>query len=116
MGEVKNEQEYQLILENEGDWKQYEGLAAGERMASSANDRDKYDQRHAAIQQRWYKQVASELDKKAINNGWKHIYLVGEKVLISEFKQSIKFSSVTTIYKNYTKCTSKEIINQVVAS
>ncbi|WP_227938966.1 VLRF1 family aeRF1-type release factor [Alkalihalobacillus deserti] len=115
LGEVNNEISYELDLENE-DWKQYEGVGARERMASSANHRDKYDQRVEAIQQRWYKHIASELDKKAKEKGWQHIYLVGEQELISEFVKHLKFINIKIINKNYTKFTSKEIVDQVLAS
>ncbi|MFD2511967.1 VLRF1 family aeRF1-type release factor [Halalkalibacter alkalisediminis] len=115
LGEVNNELGYDLDLENE-DWKQYEGVAARERMASSANHRDKYDQRLEAIQQRWYKQLANELEKKAKDKGWQHIYLVGEQELISEFEKHMTFRNRSIIHKNYTRFSAKEIVSHVLAS
>lgn len=113
--EVNSELGFDLEVDDE-DWKQYEGVAASERMASSANHRDKYDQRIEALQQRWFKKLATILEKQAVEEGWQHIYLVGEPELVSEFKKHIAFPSRTVINKNYTKCSSKEIVNQVLVS
>ncbi|ARK28481.1 VLRF1 family aeRF1-type release factor [Halalkalibacter krulwichiae] len=115
LGEVNEETLYSLELES-ADWKPYEGNAARDRMASSANHRDKYDQRFEANQIRWLKQLASDLEQQGVKRGWKHVYLLGEKELVTEFEKQVKLINKTKINKNYTNLTSMEILNQLLVS
>ncbi|MFC0469780.1 VLRF1 family aeRF1-type release factor [Halalkalibacter kiskunsagensis] len=115
LGEVKKELAYHLNFEDE-DWKQYEGVAARERMASGANHRDKYQNRLEANQQRWYKTLAGTIEKEAKIRGWTAIYLVGQPDATSEFEKYLDYIKVKKINKNYHKFTSKELVGQVLAS
>ncbi|WP_332696492.1 VLRF1 family aeRF1-type release factor [Halalkalibacter lacteus] len=115
LGEVKKELAYHLDLENE-DWKQYEGVAARERMASGANHRDKYENRLEANKQRWYKRLAGTIEKEAKHRGWTKIYLVGQSDVTSDFEKYLDYIKVKKINKNYQKFTSKELVGQVLAS
>lgn len=115
IGEVKHEMVYELDIEND-DWRKQEGVAATERMASSANHRDKYEQRFEANQHRWFKALANTLQKEARSKGWNTIYLLGEEELTSVFENYLQFSSVKKMNKNYKKFSSKEIVGQVLAS
>ncbi|TWI53591.1 VLRF1 family aeRF1-type release factor [Halalkalibacter nanhaiisediminis] len=115
LGEVLEQLSYQWDLENE-DWKQYEGVAATERVASGANHRDQFEQRFEANQQRWYKQLASVIQKKAKNKGWQKIYLVGPPELINEFEKYLTYDEIDKIKKNFNDLKPHEIVNDVVAS
>ncbi|GAE25999.1 hypothetical protein JCM9140_2027 [Halalkalibacter wakoensis JCM 9140] len=115
LGEVLIERFYDLEIESE-DWKQYEGVAASERMASRANHRDKFERRFEANQQRVFRSIATEIEKEAKRNKWSTIYLVGEDRLISEFEKQLQFTSVEKIKKNYNDLSPKEMVGQVLAS
>ncbi|MCL7749121.1 VLRF1 family aeRF1-type release factor [Halalkalibacter alkaliphilus] len=115
LGEINIERLYNLEIEKE-DWKQYDGIAASERMAKRANHRDKYEQRFEANQQRAFKDLANTIQKEADRNKWSTIYLVGEQGLTTEFEKQLLFPTVKIIDKNYKKFSSKEIVGQVLAS
>ncbi|KHF39059.1 VLRF1 family aeRF1-type release factor [Halalkalibacter okhensis] len=115
LGEVNKERLYDLEIDKE-DWKQYDGVAASERMARRANHRDKYEQRFEANQQRAYKDLACLIQKEAEKNKWSTIYLVGETGLVTEFEKHLMFPTVKKVDKNYKNFSSKEIVGQVVVS
>ncbi|MDT8862324.1 VLRF1 family aeRF1-type release factor [Alkalihalobacillus sp. MEB130] len=115
LGEVNIERFYDLEIEND-DWKQYDGIAASERMAKRASHRDKYNQRFEANQQRAYRNLANMIQKEAESKQWSTIYLLGEQGLTTEFQKQLLFPSVKKVNKNYKKFSSKEIIGQVLAS
>lgn len=115
LGEVNEELSYHWDLESE-DWKQYEGVAASERIASSANHRDQYEQRFEANQHRWYKQLASIIQKQANNKGWNKIYLVGPPEQISEFEKHFSYENIEKVKKNFTNLKPHEVVSEVLAS
>ena len=115
LAEVTQEYRFELEVES-NDWKQYEGLAARERKASGASHRDKFDQRLDANKLRWYKQLSDEINGKIKQNSIENLYLVGEKEIVSEFQKMLNIKKVTVIQKNYANLTSKQMIDQIVAS
>src|SRR5699024_706068 len=68
---------YTLDL-NTDDWREHEG-PQGDDLTQGGAKRDEFNERVKANQQRWYKSLASRLEKKGKKHGWKQIYLVGEK-------------------------------------
>ncbi|WP_100407090.1 VLRF1 family aeRF1-type release factor [Bacillus solitudinis] len=115
LGEITNEVSFAWDLETE-DWRKYEGVAATERHASGANHRDQFEQRFEANQQRWYKELASLVEKEAKLRGWTSIYLVGAPEILTEFSKHLTYKHVEKFKKNLTNFKSQEIVNEVLAS
>ncbi len=113
LGKVERELSYTWDIDDE-DWKEYEGTAASERMASGATHVDQFEQRLDANQQRWFKNLAQRIQQIAKQSGWHTIYLTGSAEAISEFKKHLTYRKVTVIKKNFTKFKSHEIITEVV--
>ncbi|TSB46558.1 VLRF1 family aeRF1-type release factor [Alkalicoccobacillus porphyridii] len=114
LGEVENESTYCWDAESE-DWKMYQGSGSSERVGA-AIQKDQFDQRFDANQQRWYKQLAQKVQKKAKKNGWNGIYLVGSPDTTSEFEKQLTLNNVEVIKKNLTKLKSHQIIDELFAS
>ncbi|WP_088102332.1 VLRF1 family aeRF1-type release factor [Halalkalibacter urbisdiaboli] len=114
LGEVISEYSYDRDIENE-DWKQYEGVAATERIASGANHRDQFDQRVEANQHRWLKELASLIEKRADQQRWQEIYLVGSE-MSQEFRKYLLERKVRLIKKNLTNRKAHELVHEVLAS
>jgi hypothetical protein len=115
LGEVNQEFTYSWDIDDE-DWKEYEGTASTDRTASSATHKDQYDQRFEANQQRWFKQLAQVIQKKAKRAGWDTIYLSGSNEAVAEFEKHLTYRNVKVIHKNFTKAKGHEIIGEVLAS
>lgn len=115
LGEVDREFAYSWDIEDE-DWKEYEGIASADRTASGATHKDQYDQRFEANQQRWFKQLAQDIQKKAKEAGWQEIYVSGSNEAAGEFEKHLTFREVTVIPKNFTKIKGHEIVSEVLAS
>lgn len=114
LGEVENEIVYSWDVESE-DWKMYQGSASSERVGAAIH-KDQFDQRFDANQQRWYKDLAQKVQKKAKRNGWNGIYLVGSPDSTSEFEKQLTVDNVEVIKKNLTKLKSHQIIEELFAS
>lgn len=115
LGEVDSEMSYQWDVEDE-DWKQYEGLASRDRIASGATHRDQVDQRFEANQTRWYKQLAAIVQKQAKQQDWSKLYLVGPPELLQEFEQHITYKHIDRVKKNFTNVKPHEVVSEVLAS
>src|SRR5699024_228492 len=76
-GTILDKTLYTLDL-NTDDWREHEG-PQGDDLTQGGAKRDEFNERVKANQQRWYKSLASRLEKKGKKHGWKQMYLVGEK-------------------------------------
>ncbi|MBM0064530.1 VLRF1 family aeRF1-type release factor [Alkalicoccobacillus gibsonii] len=114
LGEVESEHVYTWDAESE-DWKMYQGSSSS-NVAGAAIHKDQFDQRFDANQQRWFKQLAVKIQKKAKKNGWNGVYLVGSPDQTSDFEKQLTMNNVEVVKKNLTKLKSNQIINELFAS
>ncbi|WP_339228696.1 VLRF1 family aeRF1-type release factor [Oceanobacillus sp. FSL K6-2867] len=81
LNQIKDTISYELDVETDT-WRIMQGPrkgTSGTTGLGSANlQKDKFDARYEVNQQRWYKEVASKIDKQAKDRDWKRIYVVGE--------------------------------------
>ncbi|MDQ0205788.1 VLRF1 family aeRF1-type release factor [Alkalicoccobacillus murimartini] len=114
LGEVESESVYSWDVESE-DWKMYQGSGSSDKVGPAIH-KDQFDQRFDANQQRWFKQLASKIQKKAKKNGWNGVYLVGSPDQTSEFEKQLTLNNVEVVKKNLTKLKSHQIIDELFAS
>ncbi|WP_152655140.1 VLRF1 family aeRF1-type release factor [Oceanobacillus sp. CFH 90083] len=96
LNQVEDMAEYELDVE-EDTWKMKQGPRHGrakQGLGASNVQRDLFHGRYAANQYRWYKSIASRLDKQAKDRKWKRIFIVGEapasKTLEAEMNKEVE--------------------------
>jgi len=75
---------YQLDLK-ENDWRLHEGPQGDDRTTGGIK-RDEYDDRVQANQERWLKNLAQKVQKKAKDKDWQAFYLAGEKQEVEQMR------------------------------
>jgi hypothetical protein len=81
--QLENSESIEFVLEID-DWRKHEGpshasSSMGSGAVKTATQVDHYQERLKANQTRWIKSLGSKLDKKAADNKWDRIILVGDK-------------------------------------
>src|SRR5690625_4134625 len=94
LNEIRDVHFYELDLDTE-DWtvKRGPGIDGGGRHTGAANLQDDN-------QQRWYKSLASKLDKLAKDVDWKDIYLAGEREAVNELNDQMNKEVTYIVNKN----------------
>ncbi len=113
LGEFVDEVSYELDLESR-DWKQYKGLGYEGVRASSANHRDKFDQRVKENQERWFKSIVPIIERFSRTQGWSFTHLAGPAELTQQMHDllNIKVTGETT--RNYSGKSAQDILNKTV--
>ncbi|WP_096201764.1 VLRF1 family aeRF1-type release factor [Bacillus sp. FJAT-45350] len=114
LGELQGEYQYTWNLEEE-DWRKKEGIAASERIASSANHRDEFEQRVEANFQRWMKSLAPKIDEQAKHNSWKGVYIVGQPEMTKTIEKYLRTKIIKSIPKNLYSKKSHQVVSEVYA-
>lgn len=98
------------------DWREYDGLSATERISSSANHRDKFQERYYANQQRWIRSILPLIEKEAQTYDWKHIHIVGQAEYVQYIETELKVPIKNVVRKTLPSKDQNEIIfKQVLA-
>lgn len=101
---------------NMEDWRLHEGLAAGERMPSSANHRDQFQERLQANQQRWIKGILPLVEKKGKEMGWHFVNLFGQAGYINSMQKDLALPIKNTIRKTISSKKQNDLILKAVAN
>jgi hypothetical protein len=99
LGGVIDEWYFKWDIELE-DWRQFQGLASGNREASGANHKEQYDKRYVENQQRWLRNLYPKLDQMAKKHKWKKVVLTGEENLTLDAKQELNINNLQVVTKN----------------
>lgn len=113
LGEVTQQIRYTLNVEDEN-WRKYEGTAAGERVASSANHKDQYQERLEVNQQRWLRKLAPLIDRKSKEFQWQGVYIVGSKELAKELGKYLQTKIIRVVPKNLSSFPSHKVVGEVI--
>ncbi len=113
LGEINEEVRYILNLDDDN-WRKYEGTAATERVASSANHKDQYQERLEINQQRWLRRLAPLIDQKSQECQWKGVYIVGSQDLAKELGKYLKTKIIKVVPKNLSSFPSHKIVGEVI--
>ncbi|MFC7747164.1 VLRF1 family aeRF1-type release factor [Lentibacillus kimchii] len=84
IGMVLNTDYYKLDL-NTDNWREHQGPQGSDWTQGGAK-KDEYQERVEAHQQRWFKSLAETIQKKAKQQGWDELQLVGENDEIKHLK------------------------------
>lgn len=84
MGELLNTSYYQLDLETDN-WKQHQGSESND-LIRGGSKRDEFNERVKAHQDRWFKNLAEKIQKKAKESNWKQFHLIGEREEVEHLK------------------------------
>lgn len=106
---------YQLDLDTE-DWKRHTGSHYAQSTISSSGTsvkREQFNKRFEANRQRWYKSIASKLDKLAKDNDWQSIYMVGNQDETRDLAQTMTKPIDHFIDKNMLDKKDAEVIKRI---
>lgn len=112
LGEVKDTHVYQFDPESE-DWRFKTGAAATDRIASSANHVDDYQQRFEENLNRFYKKIAGNIENMYREREWKAVYLVGEPEKVRSLKSQLKVEINGAVNKNLNNSDASKVLEQV---
>lgn len=118
LGILKDTQLYELDLETE-DWRQHTGphraqvtMGAG----GKSTKQDQFESRFEANRYRWYKSLASKLDKLSKDNQWQKIYIVGDKEEAKDLCDNMNKEVTKIVEKNMLEHEEMKVIAEVMAS
>ncbi|HEX7064557.1 MAG TPA: VLRF1 family aeRF1-type release factor [Bacillales bacterium] len=112
MGILEDKNHYTLDLET-NDWREHQG-PQGDDLTVGGQKKDQFQERVEANRQRWFKNLASKIEKKAGKRNWEQLYLVGEKDEIEDLKPYFNKKIDKTIPRNLLNRRPHEILNQVL--
>jgi hypothetical protein len=117
-GELQSSESMVFDLDTE-DWRRNEGPHHADVSMGSgggkASQQDEYDERLTANQQRWWKSLGSILDKKAADENWEKIILVGDKEEAAVLSENMNKKVHDTIQKNLLNDNEHKVIEKLLA-
>ncbi|WP_259338992.1 VLRF1 family aeRF1-type release factor [Staphylococcus shinii] len=111
IGTIINEKDFILDIDTD-DWREHQG-PQGDDFTQGGSKRDEFKERVKANQERWLKNLASTVEINAKRNGWKQIYLAGEKEEIEKLRTLFNRDIDKVVTSNILNLNATEIINKV---
>ncbi|WP_377891582.1 VLRF1 family aeRF1-type release factor [Alkalihalobacillus sp. R86527] len=101
---------------DEDNWRIYEGTTGSENTPGNGStaQRELFEDRVKANRERWYKSMASKLDKKSKNRDWEKIYVAGEKEEAEELSKLMN-KETEIVGKNYADKRDDEVLELLVS-
>ncbi|MDG5786118.1 VLRF1 family aeRF1-type release factor [Evansella sp. AB-P1] len=112
-GEIKDTRVYYFDIKTE-DWKFKDGLASTERTASSANHVDDYQQRFEENRNRFYKKIATNIERMKKDRNWEAVYIVGEPDVVHSFQSQLRVKINKLVKKNLNNLDASKVLSQVL--
>ncbi|MFA9456328.1 VLRF1 family aeRF1-type release factor [Halalkalibacter sp. AB-rgal2] len=116
LGSLKQSHHFQLDLDTE-DWREYLGPHESRATVGSggkSTQQEKFRERFEANRYRWYKSLASTLDRLAKHAGWQNIYVVGDKEETNDLLNHMNKAITDVIHKNMLNHKEKQVLHEVV--
>ncbi|MFC4401732.1 VLRF1 family aeRF1-type release factor [Gracilibacillus xinjiangensis] len=116
LGTLKDSHTFELDLDTE-DWREYSGppRAQASTVAGGKNtQQDQFKERFDANRYRWYKTLASTLDRFAKGLNWENIYIVGDKDEVNDLKVNMNKPVTKVVNKNMLDHEEMKVIDEVV--
>lgn len=111
IGEVESRRDYELDLDT-GQWRRYQGRSARQG-ASSSSQSDDFQARVNQQAERFYRDLASEIDDLRRNQGWERLILIGERSQASYLEQALKTKPDQVIHKNLSQASDQQLLQHV---
>ncbi|WLR52892.1 VLRF1 family aeRF1-type release factor [Bacillus tianshenii] len=118
LGALLDTRHLELDLDTE-DWRQATGPHRADPSMGSggkSTQRDQFKERFEANRQRWYKTLATLVDKMAKDNDWERIYIVGDKEEAKDLENNMNKQVTNVINKNLLGHEETKVIEEVMAS
>lgn len=112
LGEVHSELVYTFDSGKE-EWSLHEGLGSADRKASGATHVDKFQTRFKENMSRFYRDLATKVEKMKKKYGWHDIHIVGESDQANTFKKAMQKEPDSVTYKNLNEAKNDKILNEV---
>ncbi|WP_106496759.1 VLRF1 family aeRF1-type release factor [Lentibacillus sp. Marseille-P4043] len=115
IGEITDTAYYELDIETDH-WRQFTGphkADASMGKGGKSLKQEDFQDRYEANKQRWYKSIAPKLDKRAKDNGWEEIYIVGGSDASWEIKAQMNKSVDQVIQKNLLEQEESKVLEDV---
>ncbi|MFA9558623.1 VLRF1 family aeRF1-type release factor [Evansella sp. AB-rgal1] len=112
LGEIKDTRTYFFDPETE-DWRFKDGIASSDRMASSANHVDDYQQRFDENRNRFYKKIAMNIEGMKKEKKWESVYIIGEPEAAQSLESQLNVDVSLTIKKNLKNSDSSKVLAHV---
>ncbi|MEN1969736.1 VLRF1 family aeRF1-type release factor [Lentibacillus sp. N15] len=115
IGEITDTAYYELDIETDH-WRQFTGphkadasMGKGGKSLKQEDFRNRYE----ANKQRWYKSIAPKLDKRAKEDAWEKIYIIGESDASQEIKAQMNKVVDAVIQKNMLEHEESNVLEEV---
>ncbi|QKY69842.1 VLRF1 family aeRF1-type release factor [Lentibacillus sp. CBA3610] len=115
LNEILNTEYYKLDIDTEK-WRQFTGPHQADASMGSGGksaQRDKFNARYEANKQRWYKNIAPKLDKKAKDQGWDNLYVVGEPGEAPDLEEELNKPVTQIIQKNLLDHEESKVLEEI---
>lgn len=115
LNEIEDTTSFELDIKTE-DWRQKQGPRNSNASMGAGNadrQRDHFDARYEANQQRWYKKIAPKLDKRAKEHSWEKIYVIGEPDSSNDLKAQMNKPVNEVIQKNMLDHEESKVLQEV---
>ena len=98
------------------DWRSFDGLAATERMPSSANHKDHFKERYSANQQRWLRTLLPEIEEVSKQLHWKYVNVIGQAEYLPDLENDLKIKIKNVLRKTFSSKEQNDLIlKEVIA-
>ncbi|MCY1691203.1 VLRF1 family aeRF1-type release factor [Exiguobacterium sp. SL14] len=111
VGEIETRQDYELDLDT-GQWRRYQGRSARQG-ASSSSQSDDFQARVNQQAERFYRDLASEIDTLRQTQDWERLILIGERSQASYLEQALKAKPDQVIHKNLSQASNQQLLQHV---
>ncbi|MFD2629037.1 VLRF1 family aeRF1-type release factor [Oceanobacillus kapialis] len=109
LNEIEDTDSYELDI-NTNDWR----IKKGPRQIQGENNqKDDFKARFNANKQRWYKQIAPKLDKRAKDHGWEKIFVVGEPDPANALTEQLNKPVEKVVQKNMLDHEESKVLEEV---
>ncbi|WP_096439607.1 VLRF1 family aeRF1-type release factor [Alteribacter populi] len=112
LGEVNETRTYTFDPNTE-DWTFKEGLAAAEHIASGASHVDQYQQRFEENMNRFYRKMATNIERMKRDRKWRTVYLVGEPDMTRTMKAELRVDVSKSVNKNLNNARPSQVLANV---
>ena len=116
LNEIQNTASYELDIDTD-DWREKLGPRKGNSSPFGPGrtnlQKDNFEARFEANQQRWYKKIAPKLDKRAKDNNWEKIFVVGEADSSKELEGQMNKPVDNLIQKNMLDHEESKVLEEV---
>ncbi|ADU29074.1 VLRF1 family aeRF1-type release factor [Evansella cellulosilytica] len=112
LGEIKEKKRFEFDPETE-EWTAKEGLASSARVASSASHIDDVKQRYAENHHRFYKEVATIIEKMRNKRKWEKLYLVGDTEMVRALQEKMDIHINKIVHKNLNNRDESKVLNEI---